>query len=173
MSEVRLLKRIGEHLCDDNNNNTSTSNLHLSPPPSYGRPGDNAHRVGTMTATRPHNRSWLHAQAAVWRFLMSIGMFLHTVGWKHVRPSFVRRIPFGTAGRTVDLYFYCPPSYWQNKKRRRLSQHRPYPVVVNFHGGGFALGRATDDSFWAKCVLKETDAVFVSVEYRLGCGRRC
>jgi acetyl esterase/lipase len=83
----------------------------------------------------------------------------------------VRRIPFSTKGRVVDLYFYCPPSYWQYKsKPRRLSSRasqRLFPVVVNFHGGGFTLGRATDDSYWAKCVLKETDAVFVSVEYRL------
>lgn len=105
---------------------------------------------------------------------MGIGMFLHTVGWSRPpRPSFVRRIPFSTKGRVVDLYFYCPPSYWQYKsksKSHRLSStafRRPFPVVVNFHGGGFTLGRATDDSYWAKCVLEETDAVFVSVEYRL------
>lgn len=72
----------------------------------------------------------------------------------------------------MDLYFYCPASYWQykNKSHRPSSStdsQRPFPVVVNFHGGGFTLGSATDDSYWAKCVLKETDAVFVSVEYRL------
>lgn len=103
---------------------------------------------------------------------MSIGMFFHTVGWSRPpRPSFVRRIPFGTRGRTVDLYFYCPPSYWAYKnKSHRLSSpasQRPFPVVVNFHGGGFTLGSATDDSYWAKCVLKDTNAVFVSVDYRL------
>ncbi|EED17049.1 lipase, putative [Talaromyces stipitatus ATCC 10500] len=155
-----------------NNANNSTSDLHLSHLPTTTP--DSIHRVGTVIpTTKPHNRSWLHVQATVWRFLMSIGMFLHTVGWSRPpRPSFVRRIPFSTRGRTVDLYFYCPASYWQHKKNNRrlssqVSQHRPYPVVVNFHGGGFTLGRATDDSFWAKCILKETDAVFVSVEYRL------
>jgi acetyl esterase/lipase len=65
------------------------------------------------------------------------------------------------------LYFYCPPSYWSFKNLSSTASQRPFPVVVNFHGGGFTLGRATDDSYWAKCVLRETDAVFVSVDYRL------
>lgn len=151
----------------------SASDLHPSETSHNHRASHDEPRNGTMCTTRPHSRSWLTLQAAVWRFLMSIGMFLHTVGWSRPpRPSFVRRIPFATRGRTVDLYFYCPPSYWQykNKAHRRLSSaasQRPFPVVVNFHGGGFTLGRATDDSYWAKCVLRETDAVFVSVDYRL------
>jgi putative ergosteryl-3beta-O-L-aspartate hydrolase len=117
-------------------------------------------------------RTWLHVQAVFWRFLMSIGMFLHKTGWSQPpRPSFVRRIPFTTRGRKVSLYFYCPPSYWNYRRNRRSSapsaSGQPFPVVVNFHGGGFTLGTATDDSFWAKCVLQETNAVYVSVEYRL------
>jgi acetyl esterase/lipase len=39
--------------------------------------------------------------------------------------------------------------------------------VVNFHGGGFTIGKATDDARWAKAVVEEVDAVFVSIEYRL------
>lgn len=147
---------------------SSASNLQPSETSHTQSPDDPQH--GTMTTHRQHSRSWLTLQARIWRFLMSIGMFFHTVGWSHgpPRPSFVRRIPFGTRGRKVDLYFYCPSSYWQYRnKSRRLASQRPFPVVVNFHGGGFTLGSATDDSYWAKCVLKETDAVFVSVQYRL------
>lgn len=162
----------------------STGLLHPSHATSSSASSSDETRFGTMedtttttTLIKPHSRSWLTVQAVVWRFLMSIGMFLHTAGWSRSRPprpSFIRRIPFGTRGRTVDLYFYCPASYWQyrNRKNRshRLSSQasqRPYPVVVNFHGGGFTIGTATDDSYWAKCVLEETDAVFVSVDYRL------
>lgn len=124
----------------------------------------------------PASRSWLYFQAMVWRLLMSIGMFFHTVGLSRPpRPSFIRRIPFDTRGRSVNLYFYCPPSYFtymQNRRSHTLTSHssvptRPFPVVVNFHGGGFTIGTAMDDAFWAKCVLQEADAVFVSVEYRL------
>ena len=42
-----------------------------------------------------------------------------------------------------------------------------YPVVINFHGGGFTLGMATDDARWCGTVVNECDAVVVSVAYRL------
>jgi putative ergosteryl-3beta-O-L-aspartate hydrolase len=38
--------------------------------------------------------------------------------------------------------------------------------VINFHGGGFTLGTATDDARWCGTVVDECDAVVVSVEYR-------
>lgn len=39
--------------------------------------------------------------------------------------------------------------------------------MVNLHGGGFTLGTPTDDARWARMVLQELDAIFVSVEYSL------
>ncbi|KAL1970430.1 hypothetical protein VTN77DRAFT_4074 [Rasamsonia byssochlamydoides] len=105
------------------------------------------------------SRWWLYVQAVFWRFLMRIGMFLHTLGWSRPpRPRFIRRI------HSVDLYFYCPPAYIESSPSSKFT--RPFPVVVNFHGGGFTLGCPTDDSYWAQCVLNETGAVFVSVGYR-------
>ncbi|KAL1988042.1 hypothetical protein VTN96DRAFT_1073 [Rasamsonia emersonii] len=114
-------------------------------------------------------RWWLYVQAIFWRFLMRIGMFMHTLGLSRPpRPRFTRRITFPSGDRCIDLYFYCPPAYLEAPSPSLASKEgRPFPVVVNFHGGGFTLGCATDDSYWAKCVLNETGAVFVSVGYRL------
>ena len=42
-----------------------------------------------------------------------------------------------------------------------------YPVVLNFHGGGFVLGSAHDDARWCNIVAEEVGAVVVSVAYRL------
>lgn len=42
-----------------------------------------------------------------------------------------------------------------------------YPVVINFHGGGFTLGTAMDDARWCGTVVDELNAVVVSVDYRL------
>jgi acetyl esterase/lipase len=39
--------------------------------------------------------------------------------------------------------------------------------VVNFHGGGFTLGDATDDARWCRILVQELNAVVVSVDYRL------
>jgi len=54
--------------------------------------------------------------------------------------------------------------------RRRSSGARKwggYPAVINFHGGGFTLGTATDDARWCGTVVDECHAMVVSVDYRL------
>lgn len=61
----------------------------------------------------------------------------------------------------MDLLFYTPTNYKSEK-----AKGRKYPVVVNFHGGGFTLGKAADDRRWARMIIDEIDAVCVSVEYR-------
>ncbi|EYE93653.1 alpha/beta hydrolase [Aspergillus ruber CBS 135680] len=112
------------------------------------------------------SRWWLFTQAVFWRFLMRIGMFIHDIASpRPPSPSFTRSIPSGdddsTYGTGAILHFYCPPGYYRSRKEgRRL------PVVVNFHGGGFTLGCATDDGRWARCVIHEVGAVVVSVAYR-------
>lgn len=65
--------------------------------------------------------------------------------------------PF-TEGR-IPLYFYHPKPY-QSKAEAK------YPVVVNFHGGGFTIGNAQDDIKWANRVSDALGAVVVSVGYR-------
>ncbi|EME41239.1 hypothetical protein DOTSEDRAFT_73603 [Dothistroma septosporum NZE10] len=42
-----------------------------------------------------------------------------------------------------------------------------YPVVINFHGGGFTLGSPHDDARWCGTVVTECNAVVVGVDYRL------
>ncbi|EAW08448.1 alpha/beta hydrolase [Aspergillus clavatus NRRL 1] len=112
-----------------------------------------------MASENP-SRWWLYVQAVFWRFLMRIGMFIHDLpAPRPPRPSFVRSIPSGDS--QIGLHFYCPPGYDQSR-----GEGRRLPVVVNFHGGGFTLGTATDDSRWAQCVLGEVGAVVVSVGYR-------
>ncbi len=106
----------------------------------------------------------LYMKAAVWRALMAIGMkFHHFADPKPPRPNFKIIIPsrLSPRGGTFKLVFYVPDSYLTTPDDYR------FPVVVNFHGGGFTLGTGTDDARWASTVITEVDAVFVSVEYRL------
>jgi acetyl esterase/lipase len=108
------------------------------------------------------SRWWLHVQASVWRFLMRIGMFLHDLTPPRCpSPSFTRTVPSDAHGNSAVIHFYLPPDYHAQK---RLG-HR-YPVLVNFHGGGFTLGCATDDSRWSTMVVQEVNAVVASVSYR-------
>ena len=112
------------------------------------------------------SRSHLHLQAAWWRILGKIGAWIHDFpAPKPAVPQFTRLVKTTTAGTsgvgTVELKFYVRPDYAERMNGQR------FPVVVNFHGGGFTMGTATDDGRWAAVVLEEVQAVFVSVEYRL------
>jgi len=111
-------------------------------------------------------RWMLHVQAQFWRVLMGIGMVLHRMAPpRPPRPNFKRRVQTTvspTKGH-FDLEFYVPKSYHAQKKLKG----RTFPVVVNFHGGGFTLGTAHDDARWSKTVVDEVGAVVVSVNYRL------
>lgn len=60
-------------------------------------------------------------------------------------------------------------SLGQNLRRRSSSARRwgGYPVVLNFHGGGFTLGSPMDDARWCSTVVDECNAVVIAVDYRL------
>ncbi|KAL8944127.1 MAG: hypothetical protein Q9216_000632 [Gyalolechia sp. 2 TL-2023] len=112
------------------------------------------------------NYGWqLQFQATTWRRLANVGFWFHALAYP--RPpnyNFVRTFTTGThasngPNQSISLYFYLPENF--DPKRRK------HPVVINFHGGGFTIGSATDDRRWAGAVVKETAAIFVSVEYRL------
>lgn len=98
---------------------------------------------------------------------MQIGMFLHKLASpRPPRPNFSREVKTTVAPRpgTFKLRFYVPANYEAEKAKG--AEGKKYPVVVNFHGGGFTLGEAMDDARWADIVVKETGAVVVGVEYR-------
>ena len=97
---------------------------------------------------------------------MAIGMkFHHYADPKPPRPSFKVVIPSRISKRagTFKLIFYVPEAYYDND----TPEEYRFPLVVNFHGGGFTLGTGTDDARWAATVVHNTEAVLVSVEYRL------
>ena len=113
----------------------------------------------------PKPRWWLNFQAVWWRLLARMGNFLHGFPRPHpLRPSFNRTFKAASdeTNSNITIEFYVPAEYQIRKK-----QGKRYPVVVSLHGGGFTLGRATDDGRWARIVLDEIDCIFVSVEYRL------
>lgn len=81
------------------------------------------------------------------------------------KPAFTVNIPTTLSKRHgyLTLYFYTPKGY-----KNPPSGSKQYPLIVNFHGGGFTIGHASDDARWARAILNEVDAVFVSVGYRRG-----
>ncbi|KAJ3929115.1 MAG: Alpha/Beta hydrolase protein [Lentinula lateritia] len=114
------------------------------------------------------SRRWaLKAQAVMWRNLMDIGMHLHMLAPPAApSPSFSISISSKLASKPgkIPLHFYVPESYNSDETTQTK---RVFPVVINFHGGGFTIGRATDDARWARAVVHYADAIVVSVDYRL------
>ncbi|KAJ3553461.1 hypothetical protein NPX13_g10882 [Xylaria arbuscula] len=112
----------------------------------------------------PPSRASLRVSAAWWRHLQCIGMNLHFLA--PPRPptfQFTRSIPstISTRAGEFTLYFYVPEGYDKSGDTTK------WPAVINFHGGGFTLGSATDDARFARFVLEKSKAIFVSVDYRL------
>lgn len=107
-------------------------------------------------------------QARTWRLLARIGFWLHTFPKPSPpAPSFLRyfnstALDNGTNSADLELAFYVPGDY-----ARQVQRGKRYPVVVNFHGGGFTIGRTSDDARWAATVVRDTSAVVISVAYRL------
>jgi len=132
-----------------------------NPTEAETRPLETAHdAVGPAPS-----RWWLRASAAWWRGLQTIGMTLHFIpSERPPNPSFTKTIPstISKAKGEFTLQFYTPKGYSKAAKTGET-----YPALVNFHGGGFFLGNATDDARFARFVLEKCNAVFVSVDYRL------
>lgn len=117
-----------------------------------------------LSSTKVPSRKWLKIQARILRALMVFAHHIPKVkAPKKVVPAFTRQLKTGPGASTpIDLYFYTPPDY----EKLRDEGHR-FPIVANFHGGGFCLGHALDDHNWARVVLQNVQCVVVSVNYRL------
>jgi len=76
-------------------------------------------------------------------------------GFPHRHVSIEQRdLPLGD--RTLSMRVYQP-----------FRHGGPLPLVVHFHGGGFALGRAAQTDWLNSGVAARTPALVVSVDYRL------
>lgn len=114
----------------------------------------------------PPSRFWLRMSAGWWRRLQYIGMSLHFVASpRPPSPSFSKtvRATISKEKGEFDLQFYLPKDY----KKAKKNGGQKFPAVVNFHGGGFTIGSATDDARFGRFVLEHCKAVYVCVNYRL------
>ena len=112
----------------------------------------------------PPSRLSLRVSATWWRHLQCIGMGLHFLAPPQPPNfQFTKTVPSTLSSRpgNFTLYFYVPDDY---DKRGDTAK---WPAVINFHGGGFTIGSATDDARFARFVLEKSKAIFISVDYRL------
>ncbi|KAH9904013.1 alpha/beta-hydrolase [Xylariomycetidae sp. FL2044] len=144
--------------------------MSLAPSPSAGKRADEElppnvkpQKAKDKTGAPP-SRFSLRMSAGWWRSLQCIGMSLHYLAPpRPPSPDFTRSIPSTLATKKSDfnIVFYVPEGYQKDKSSDK------WPAVVNYHGGGFTLGNASDDARFARFVLEKANALFVSVDYRL------
>ncbi|KAI1420800.1 Alpha/Beta hydrolase protein [Xylaria sp. FL1777] len=112
----------------------------------------------------PPSRFSLRLSATWWRHLQCMGMGLHFMAPpRPPNPAFTRSVSSTISSRsgTFTLHFYVPVNYYKGNETAK------WPAVINFHGGGFTIGSATDDARFARFVTEKSKAVFISVDYRL------
>lgn len=79
-------------------------------------------------------------------------------------PAFVETIPSGSPRKYVHLHFYTPTDFDNGKS----NSPRKYPVVIDFHGGGFSTGVSSMDARWAGALLRTSaHPVVIGVDYSL------
>ncbi|KAL2109731.1 hypothetical protein VUR80DRAFT_2097 [Thermomyces stellatus] len=134
-----------------------------------------AHTAAERTG-QSQSRFRLRLAAEVWRALQYVGICVHfCASPRPPSPSFTRIVPSVIAREVghFEMQFYTPSGYEcaeaaaAGEEGPGRAATRPFPVVVNFHGGGFTLGSGTDDARFARYVVDRCGAVFVSVDYRL------
>lgn len=147
---------------DDASRNDSPEDMPAKPfsaQPFSSRARSMSHHLSSKNVP---SRELLTTKARFWRSLMWLGMHFHDYARPRApKPSFKRNIPTDTI--PIELHFYLPPRYQETLNR---DPDFRFPAVINFHGGGFCLGDARDDRYWARVVLDSTNAIFVSVNYR-------
>ncbi|KAF8420429.1 Alpha/Beta hydrolase protein [Tirmania nivea] len=120
----------------------------------------------------------LELEAATWRQLSNIGFFLHRYAPPiPPPPNFTRTIPITVSPRKegqIELLFWTPEGYTSpsftsgtESVTEGTAKLTEYPMLINFHGGGFTIGTSMDDVRWAHACVSYLNCVFVSVEYRL------
>lgn len=86
-------------------------------------------------------------------------------------PSFTKHIPVKPNGfskaSTIPLIFYTPPTYKPRSAESAPPNASLYPLVITFHGGGFAMGSPRDDELFTS-FLTAKGTVVVSIGCRLG-----
>lgn len=107
----------------------------------------------------PRPRFLLHAEAQMWRSLMSVGMTLHRI---NSPPPF----PFTTSNLSIPTTLSTPPSTIPLTIITPTTPP-PHACIINFHGGGFTLGTPRDDLYFLSLAAHKLNATIISPSYRL------
>ena len=138
-----------------------THDRHIVPPPHRESAMEqDSSRLSNSPPQSWHSRKRLHVEAMGLRHLAKIGFSLqhraHPLVTYPSRSAFIQ-VGQGSTQGTIKLDIWTPSG----------PSPGPRPGVLVCHGGGFTIGRGTDDSRWANRVVEKAGAVVVAINYRL------
>ncbi|OMP89353.1 putative carboxylesterase 17 [Diplodia seriata] len=73
---------------------------------------------------------------------------------------FVLKLPSRSSAYTIPVYVFVPPS--------PPPSPAGYPVILDFHGGGFVMGSCLEQSPFCAKMARDLRCVAISVDYRMG-----
>jgi acetyl esterase/lipase len=88
------------------------------------------------------------------------------------RSSFTRSIPSSHSQipGSIRLLFFSLKTFQHPSSlpapNTTQKPHKGHPILINFHGGGFSIGIASDDARWATQVCTQANAFVISVQSR-------
>ena len=82
-------------------------------------------------------------------------------------------LPSREKRRTIPLYVFVPEvAFPDPKAAHAVPNPHVFPVVTDYHGGGFYLGSCLEQAPFCAKLCRELQAVVISVDYRSKCSNR-
>lgn len=80
----------------------------------------------------------------------------------------VLQLPSRQRDRTIPLYIFVPHVSFPNTKAiNAVTTPHIFPVVTDYHGGGFYLGSCLEQAPFCAKLCRELQAIVISVDYRM------
>jgi putative ergosteryl-3beta-O-L-aspartate hydrolase len=123
------------------------------------------------------SRFWLCCRILFWRWVINRWYLRDCYASLPIPPPYTFKLTIpstlSAARGSISLYFYTLPSYTLSLSQIQNPQSHCqtiaktfFPVIINFHGGGYTIGNPQDDARWA-AHLTAQNAAFISVHYRM------
>ncbi|KAI7368240.1 hypothetical protein KC354_g2812 [Hortaea werneckii] len=81
---------------------------------------------------------------------------------------FKLQLPSRQPGRTVQVFVFCPPvEYPDPQSGDPTPKPNSFPIVMDYHGGGFYLGSCLEQAPFCSKLCHELGAIVIGVDYRM------
>lgn len=81
---------------------------------------------------------------------------------------FVLQLPSRQLARTIPLYVFVPHvTFPHPKAKNAVPSPNVFPVVMDYHGGGFYLGSCLEQAPFCSKLCRDLQAIVIGVDYRM------